>query len=181
MEKLYAIVIDTEGREYKIEARDGRVLHIDVGYSYRGWLTSEGYHTTAKLVSLEVSEGVKAVHCENNLIKKLILPKSVERLYCYNNELTELILNENISMINCDNNNISKLDVPNSVIELWCNNNELKGINLNPEENSLLHLQCLNNDISYLNLRYDINHLRCDKTVKGLEQFIGKTNDIILV
>jgi hypothetical protein len=78
------------------------------------------------IIELVIPNGVKEVNCSNNSnLTKLIIPDSVEFIYCRNNKLTKLDLPDGIKRVYCYNNQLTKLDIPDSVSCINCRYNQL--------------------------------------------------------
>lgn len=105
--------------------------------------------TDKDLVSLEVGSNIKYLHCHDNLLERLVIPKSVclldccdnklkeleimgrlKGLHCSNNELRELTLCEGLQLLNCRDNFIRELNVPTSVKSLVCSGNPFKSLTI---------------------------------------------------
>ena len=72
------------------------------------------------LVSIEISEGVEEVWCNNNLLTELNIPEGVNYVWCDNNLLTELVIPSSAENVYCINNKITELNIPKRVKELYC-------------------------------------------------------------
>ena len=91
----------------------------------------------------------KAILCLSYLgLEKLPrLPQSLQRLWCYNNQIKELPqLPQSLQILWCSNNQIKELpQLPQSLRELNCYNNQIKELPQLPQ--SLQELYCDNNQI----------------------------------
>ena len=85
-------------------------------------------------------------------IKNHILPNSLKKLFCFDNEITFLpeILPNSLEELECTFNNLLSLpDLPNSLEKLDCGSNKLTSLPKLP--NSLKILNCFSNKLTYFN------------------------------
>ena len=77
-------------------------------------------------LNLEIlHSGVKELHCADNELTSLDVPKSIQKLYCYGNKLTSLIVRDGLQDLSCFDNQLTYLDVPKSVQRFACWDNKL--------------------------------------------------------
>ncbi len=97
------------------------------------------------------------MYASNSLdINEISIPDYITSLYCMNTSITSLDLSEvtNLEVLNCENCCIEELTIPDSLVQLNCKGNNIKELIFNfPEK---------------------IKKLTCDKTIKGLEQFMDR-------
>ena len=91
---------------------------------------------------------------------------NIDRLWCYNNQLTSLDVSSNVNLTNlqCHQNQITSLDLSSNpaLIYMYCYDNQIGSINLN-NTSALISLRCGDNAITSLNLSNStvLEYLQC--------------------
>lgn len=153
------------------------------GHSYSDTLLKTVQITTENMTYFSMHEGyqlkfgncpdLKEIYCPasyntRNRFKFLDITKleSLEKLYCFDNQLEELDLSKNtmLTWLECRQNNLKKIDVSKNtaLVHLDCGNNQLT--NLDVSHNTALKLlSCNDNKINQLDLTKNkkIEELNC--------------------
>ena len=120
------------GRNYLTYAEAQQVTAIDVNHK-----------KIANLKGIEFFTALERLLCYNNQLTSLDVSKNtaLKTLYCYNNQLTSLDLSKNTALtrLECSNNQLTLLDVSKNtkLSELYCYRNQIKGGNMLALVNSL--------------------------------------------
>ena len=92
---------------------------------------------------------------------------SINKLWCYMNQLTSLDVSKNTDLTNlsCDNNKLTSLDVSQNtaLTNLSCDNNKLTSLDVS-KNTALTELYCGNNQLTSIDVskNTDLTNLRCD-------------------
>ena len=76
-------------------------------------LTAKGIDIHGNKKEFDCTNGY--LHCYNNQLISLTIPKGVTYVYCRDNQLTELTIPEGVERVYCGNNQLTSLTFPDSV------------------------------------------------------------------
>ena len=100
------------------------------------------YTLTGDLTEDNITDGIIELFVREYWRSSLIVPLSVTKLLCFNNQLTELIVPPSVTLLDCSDNQLTELIVPPSVTYLNCFNNQLTELIVPP---SVTRLFCSGN------------------------------------
>ena len=107
-------------------------------------------------------DNLEILICISNNLQTIAIPKSLKRLDCWNNQLTDIPeLPASLTYLNCGANRLCALpDLPPNLLYLHCHNNRIRSLPTLPT--NLLELQCYGNRIDSLPpMPPDLKHLYC--------------------
>ena len=107
-------------------------------------------------------DNLEVLICTSNNLQTIAIPKSLKRLDCWNNQLTDIPeLPESLTYLNCGANRLRALpDLPPNLQHLHCHNNRIHSLPTLPT--NLLELRCCGNRMQSLPpMPPDLKHLYC--------------------
>jgi len=140
------------------------------------YLQSRGLNSRDKATKLKtlkylppIPEGVTYLNCNDNRLKKLVLPTSLQTLNCEGNLITNLQwLPRNLLILNCSNNKLTSLPDLQSITpnlqKLFCGENKLTILPNLPITLTILNLyQNLVADLGDLSYLINLRELYCSR------------------
>ena len=150
-------VVNRYGNDYEGEP----VLTIDEtnfpDENFRNWILAQDYGRDGYLTDEKIAT-VKAIDVSNKNItnlKGIEFYTSLEKLWCYNNQLASLDLSQNkkLTYLDCSENQLTSLDVSqNKTLKtLICNTNQLESLHVS-NNTDLTSLHCYDNQLTALDV-----------------------------
>lgn len=136
--------------------------------TFRNWILKQSYGKDGVLTEQEIA-GVKDIdvaYMDIKSLKGIEFFTALERLFCFNNQLTELDISQNTALIDLiiDQNKLTMLDVTkNTALDrLSCDNNLLTELDVS-KNTLLITLSCYNNQLTALDVSKNtiLKDLRC--------------------
>ena len=168
--RLLAIDLSLHRAEMAGEQRGG--ITIDEATfpdeTFRNWILKQSYGKDGVLTEQEIA-GVKEIdvaYMDIKSLKGIEFFTALERLFCFNNQLTELDISQNTALIDLiiDQNKLTMLDVTkNTALDrLSCDNNLLTELDVS-KNTLLITLSCYNNQLTALDVSQNtiLKDLRC--------------------
>lgn len=168
--RLLAIDLSLHRAEMAGEQRGGITIDETTfpDETFRNWILKQSYGKDGVLTEQEIA-GVKEIDVAYHDIKSLKgieFFTALERLFCFNNQLTELDISQNTALIDLiiDQNKLTMLDVTkNTALDrLSCDNNLLTELDVS-KNTLLITLSCYNNQLTALDVSQNtlLKDLRC--------------------
>lgn len=136
-------------------------------------------------ISLSEAVAVKTISCHGKKISSMQGVEyftELEKLWCYNNDLTSLDLSKNKALkgLACGNNNLTSLDVSNNkaLTKLSCYSNDLTSLDVSNNK-ALTELLCFDNKITSLDVSNNeaLTELRC--ATNNLQSLYLRNNRVL--
>ncbi len=179
-EGIYAIGITKKGEEKHFPLNKGTIEIFKLHKSTFGILLRNDYAERGKsflipplssLTPIQREEYEnKLLEYDDDLLVELRVPNSdyIKIISCDSNLLESIDVShlKNLNQLNCSGNLLKEIKLPEGIRHLYCHFNKLEELYIS---NSMKGLECHGNDIKTLSVPKDIMTLKCDKTVKGLD------------
>ncbi len=168
--RLLAIDLSLHRAEMAGEQRGGITIDETTfpDETFRNWILKQSYGKDGVLTEQEIA-GVKEIdvaYMDIKSLKGIEFFTALERLFCFNNQLTELDISQNTALIDLiiDQNKLTMLDVTkNTALDrLSCDNNLLTELDVS-KNTLLITLSCYNNQLTALDVSQNtiLKELRC--------------------
>ena len=168
--RLLAIDLSLHRAEMAGEQRGGITIDETTfpNETFRNWILKQSYGKDGVLTEQEIA-GVKEIdvaYMDIKSLKGIEFFTALERLFCFNNQLTELDISQNTALIDLiiDQNKLTMLDVTkNTALDrLSCDNNLLTELDVS-KNTLLITLSCYNNQLTALDVSQNtiLKELRC--------------------
>lgn len=168
--RLLAIDLSLHRAEMAGEQRGGITIDETTfpDETFRKWVLKQTYGKDGVLTEQEIA-GVKEIdvaYMDIKSLKGIEFFTALERLFCFNNQLTELDISQNTALIDLiiDQNKLTMLDVTkNTALDrLSCDNNLLTELDVS-KNTLLITLSCYNNQLTALDVSQNtiLKDLRC--------------------
>lgn len=159
---------------HRAEMADGQRAAVTIDETtfpdetFRKWVLKQTYGKDGVLTEQEIA-GVKEIdvaYMDIKSLKGIEFFTVLERLFCFNNQLTELDISQNTALIDLitDQNKLTMLDVTkNTALDrLSCDNNQLTELDVS-KNTLLITLSCYNNQLTALDVSQNtiLKDLRC--------------------